>query len=182
MRTLKTELEDRILRYDGVIEVTPDLIAEYLLMGIQPSRMRVLGSAASLEQFNANVPMQDELAISQDEPIHINMNWNLPKEYLELDLEELIADKFTSMYDRYSDAETEEAITRIADEFQEVKHRGMTKFMQTIVYILDTFREQNIVWGVGRGSSCASYLLFLLGLHVVDCVKMKVPMEEFYHD
>lgn len=182
MRQLKTELEDRVLRYDGVIEITPDKIAEYLMLGVHPSSLRVLGSVASVQQFNANVSAGEELLIAQDEPVHINLGWNLPKEYLHLDLETVISDKFEQICTRYSTEELEIAIQRIADELQEVQRRGLVKFMQTIIYIIDTFKQKNIVWGVGRGSSCASYLLFLLGLHVVDCVKMNVPMEEFYHD
>jgi DNA polymerase III alpha subunit len=38
---------------------------------------------------------------------------------------------------------------------------------------------KNIVWGVGRGSSCSSYLLYLLGLHEVDVVKYDVDISDF---
>ena len=47
-------------------------------------------------------------------------------------------------------------------------------------YIIDTLRENNVVWGVGRGSSVASYVLFLLGVHKIDSVKYNLPLEEFF--
>jgi DNA polymerase III alpha subunit len=49
-----------------------------------------------------------------------------------------------------------------------------------MVYIIDTLRKNNIVWGVGRGSSVASYVLFLLGVHRVDSVKYDIPLNEFF--
>ena len=58
----------------------------------------------------------------------------------------------------------------------------MTEFVKTVIFIVDTFKEAGIVWGVGRGSSCASYILFLLGLHLVDPIKFDISMDEFFHD
>jgi DNA polymerase III alpha subunit len=40
-------------------------------------------------------------------------------------------------------------------------------------------RANNIVWGVGRGSSVASYVLFLIGIHKVDSLYYDLPIEEF---
>jgi DNA polymerase III alpha subunit len=48
-----------------------------------------------------------------------------------------------------------------------------------LIYIIDTMRKNNIVWGVGRGSSVASYILYLLGVHKVDSVKYNLHIEEF---
>jgi DNA polymerase III alpha subunit len=40
-------------------------------------------------------------------------------------------------------------------------------------------RSNNIVWGVGRGSSVASYVLYLLGVHKVDSIKYGLDIREF---
>jgi DNA polymerase III alpha subunit len=45
--------------------------------------------------------------------------------------------------------------------------------------MVDTFREEKIVWGVGRGSSVASYVLYLLGVHKVDSLKYNLNVDEF---
>jgi DNA polymerase III alpha subunit len=47
-------------------------------------------------------------------------------------------------------------------------------------YIVDTLRANNIVWGVGRGSSVASYVLHLIGVHKIDSIKYNIPIEEFF--
>lgn len=182
MRELKTALKDRVLRFDGVLEVSPDNVVEYLLQGVPPSLLRATGSH-DLENLNDRVQESDQIKPPGD-PIKIDMDWNIPPEYKQIDLDEYLAVRFEEKLGslKYTDAEVQVAIDRISDELQQIKHRGMTRFMQTIVFILDEFKRNNVVWGVGRGSSCACYLLFILGLHVVDCVKMNVPMDEFFHD
>jgi len=40
-------------------------------------------------------------------------------------------------------------------------------------------RKNNIVWGVGRGSSVASYVLFLLGVHKIDSMYYELSVDEF---
>ena len=82
----------------------------------------------------------------------------------------------------YGDSQTEVAINRVAQELAEFERRGLFDLLRVMIYVLDRFRETNQVYGVGRGSSCASFILFLLGLHVVDPVKFEVPLEEFMHD
>jgi DNA polymerase III alpha subunit len=193
MKELKTDLGDRILRFDGVSEVQPDQLAQYLLLGIAPSQLRVAGSEADVAQFNEQVAAEDELRIAGPEPINIDLTWQLPKKYMELNLE---IHMFGTLEERmglvqsspemkdldYDMTELHKAMCRVQAELDEVKKRGMEEFMRTVIFILDELKKNNVVWGVGRGSSCASYLLFLIGLHVVDCVKMDVPMEEFFHE
>jgi len=47
-------------------------------------------------------------------------------------------------------------------------------------YVVDTLRSNSIVWGVGRGSSVASYVLFIIGVHKIDSVKYKLAINEFF--
>ena len=47
-------------------------------------------------------------------------------------------------------------------------------------YVVDTLRDNNIVWGVGRGSSVSSYVLYLIGIHKIDSVKYALPIDEFF--
>ena len=116
--------------------------------------------------------------------VNLSMAWQLPEKYKNLDLWNVILDTFFNRLESlgYEEAVQQEAFARLFDEYDEIKRRGMVEFIRTVIYVLDTFREKGVVWGVGRGSSCASYTLFILGLHVVDCVCLKVPMEEFFHD
>jgi DNA polymerase III alpha subunit len=46
-------------------------------------------------------------------------------------------------------------------------------------YIVDTLRDNKIIWGVGRGSSVSSYVLYLLGVHRIDSLKYQLDYREF---
>jgi DNA polymerase III alpha subunit len=46
-------------------------------------------------------------------------------------------------------------------------------------YLVDAMRENKIVWGVGRGSSVASYVLYLIGVHRIDSIKYDLDIKEF---
>lgn len=184
MRKLETELKDRVLRFDGVSIVHPDSVASALARGLRPSDLRVSEVNDDVQSFNANVVEADQLRLAASEPISIPMVWQLPDEYRNLDVQERVFDEFFKRLPvlKYTSGQEDTAVRRLADEINEVETRGMMDFMRTIVYVLDTFRTKDIVWGVGRGSSCACYILFVLGLHVVDCVRYEVPMNEFFHD
>ena len=55
----------------------------------------------------------------------------------------------------------------------------MIDVLRFMVYMIDTMRKNNIVWGVGRGSSVSSYILYLIGVHKVDSIKFELNIEEF---
>jgi len=48
-----------------------------------------------------------------------------------------------------------------------------------MIYLVDFMRENEIVWGVGRGSSVASYVLYLIGVHRIDSIKFGLDWREF---
>ena len=173
MKTLKSSLTERQLRFDGVSEVEPDQLAHFLLLGIPPSKLRVTEETEEVLLFNAQVSDEELVRLVADESVSLDLSWQLPEPYASLALDEYFASLTPSSV---------VANARVKAELGEIKKRGMIEFMRTVIYILDQLKANNIVWGVGRGSSCASYLLYLVGLHVVDCVKYDVSMEEFFHE
>ena len=162
----------------------PKLVPAALARGVPPTAIRVTHTSDDVELFNQHVVEADKLRETAVEPVNIPMHWNLPEPHFSMNLRETIVARSVERLKTlgYTPELDEKAVVRIQAEFDEIERRGMTQFMKTIIYVLDTFRKQDIVWGVGRGSSCACYILFILGLHVVDCVKLDVPMEEFFHD
>jgi hypothetical protein len=184
MQKLETELNRRILRFDGVSVVEPVEVPSLLAAGIPPSRIRVSAVDLDVDLFNDRVDSKDRLLLDRQEPIKISYDWNIPADYLYLDLSERIFGDYLLKTDALSYTEEQKvaALERIEKELIELEKRGMQDFFRTIIYVLDTFRKNNIVWGVGRGSSCACYILFILGLHTVDCIRYDIPMSEFFHD
>lgn len=104
-----------------------------------------------------------------DSPAEAIKQWGLPVYYTELDLDMFFADKISSM---------EEAI-RVADELVLFRQRGLEPMLRYMIYMVQVMKDNHIVWGVGRGSSVSSFLLFLVGLHQINPIKYNLDIKEF---
>ena len=71
---------------------------------------------------------------------------------------------------------------RVREEYAEFEKRGLVDLLKYMIYLVDYMRENNIVWGVGRGSSVSSYVLFLIGVHKIDSLKYNLDWREFLRD
>ena len=122
-----------------------------------------------INQFN-KVAKELELNSISDVS-RISKEFNIPQHYKELDVEKYIHDKLVQR--------SPDEIGRVEMELVMYKERGLYPILQLLVYIIDTMRQNNLVWGVGRGSSVSSYLLYILGVHKVDSHKYRLDIEEF---
>jgi DNA polymerase III alpha subunit len=181
---MKTKLLHRELQYNGVSIVDPQDVNDLLLRGVKPSQIEVTQFNPDIETFNQYFPLESIHEADFSAHIKIDLEWILPTKYLDLDIQEHILSVFSERLKslQYSPTETELAIARVSLELEEFRKRDLFLVLRSIIYVLDRFQETGQVWGVGRGSSCASYILFLLRLHVVDSIKFQVPLEEFFHD
>ena len=80
----------------------------------------------------------------------------------------------------YQRCPTPEIRERVSEELRLFAKHDMILVLKTMKYVVDTLRANNVVWGVGRGSSVASYVLFMIGVHKIDSVKYKLPINEFF--
>jgi len=96
--------------------------------------------------------------------------WFMPDEYKTLDIEAWIWEQ-TPPWDPQH--------TRVTEELAAFKQRNMIDLLRWLKYFVDTCKSNNIVWGVGRGSSVASYVLFLIGVHKIDSIKYNLDWQEF---
>ena len=71
---------------------------------------------------------------------------------------------------------------RVVEELELYRSRNLYPILRALIYIIDTMRKHKLVWGVGRGSSVASYVLYLLGIHKVDSLKYNLNIKEFLKD
>jgi len=130
-----------------------------------------------IEQYNVWCESQDaskciEIIEENTDSNYIEkctQNWNMPDEYKSLDIEEYLLNKCSA------EIETD----RVEIELQEFKRREMYDVLRFLKYLVDMCRKNKIVLGVGRGSSVASYCLYLLGVHKIDSLKYKLDISEF---
>lgn len=97
-------------------------------------------------------------------------NWNMPDEYKTLDIEAWIWEQCPPWDPQH---------TRVTEELAAFKERNMIDLLRWLKYFVDACRANNIVWGVGRGSSVASYILYLIGVHKIDSIKYNLDWQEF---
>ena len=100
---------------------------------------------------------------------HCVNNWFLPESYAELDIKAFVTQK----------CQTTEELHRVESELKEFEKRGMLNILRWLKYFVDTMTANNLIWGVGRGSSVSSYVLFLIGVHKVDSMKYDLDIHEF---
>ena len=98
-------------------------------------------------------------------------HWYMPTEYANMDIEGFLVDQCPK-----------ENYDRLIQELELYRENKMIPVLRMMKYIVDTLRKNNVIWGVGRGSSVASYVLFLLGVHKIDSVKYNLPIEEFFKE
>lgn len=95
--------------------------------------------------------------------------WFMPKEYLDLDIAEYIL----SLCDK------PEQLQRVGQELLLYQEKNLFNLLRYLKYLVDVMTKHNIIWGVGRGSSVASYVLFLLGVHKIDSLYYDLDPTEF---
>jgi len=96
--------------------------------------------------------------------------WHMPQKYKELDIAEYLL----------SLCETDTELQRVGYELLEFQKLDFFDALRFLKYFVDIMRNNNIVWGVGRGSSVASYVLFLLGIHKINSIKYNLLPDEFF--
>lgn len=96
-------------------------------------------------------------------------NWKIPESYKNFDIAQYVLDLCAS------DAE----LQRAGQELLMFQEREMFPLLIYLKYLVDTMREHDIVWGVGRGSSVSSFVLFLIGIHRINSLYFDLSIDEF---
>lgn len=181
MRNYST-LKDRILWYDGDITFTSDQLNDFILRGGNiTSGIHIDALNAEIENFNKLNP---SLKVSVKEKLNaLDQTWNIPDTYKNINIGKYVTEKLKNESDKkkFDEKELIKRIERIETELKKYKEYDMTIILKTVIYIVDVFTKNNIVWGTGRGSSCSSYILYLLGLHNVDSVAFDLDIKEFFN-
>ncbi len=132
-------------------------------------------NSSSIEQFEKNSELQLNKINREIYSINIEefdkacqSDWFIPNEYKNMDIEGFLVSQCPK-----------ENYQRLIDELQEYRERNMLDLLRWLKYFVDTCRKNNILWGVGRGSSVASYVLYLIGVHRIDSIKYKLDWQEF---
>ena len=96
-------------------------------------------------------------------------NWHMPDKYYQINVLQWLLDK----------CQNDEEKMRVQMEYDLFEKKKFIRVLQFLIYFVDTLRAKNMVWGVGRGSSVASFCLFLIGVHKINPLLYNLDITEF---
>ena len=131
-----------------------------------------------VDKFNAAMEEQGLSKLQKYIPLDVDQKtfdgvcqgeWFMPDEYKQLTIQNYVLNK----------CKTDKEIERVSEELKAFRERDMFNLLRYMVYLVDFMRENDIVWGVGRGSSVASYVLYLIGVHRINSIQYDLDWREF---
>ena len=96
-------------------------------------------------------------------------NWLMPDQYKNLDIAEHVLNL----------CQSEAALQRVGEELLLYQERDLFSLLRYLKFLVDIMKQNNLIWGVGRGSSVASYVLYLLGVHRINSIHYNLDIAEF---
>ena len=100
-------------------------------------------------------------------------NWYMPDDYKNLDIAAWVLEQCHG---------NETELQRCGQELLEYAARDMLPLLQYLKYLVDLMKSNDIVYGVGRGSSTASFVLYKIGVHKINSIMYQLPLEEFFKE
>ena len=126
----------------------------------------------SLKELGIDLPVINTVpqkpAIPEFDKINCD-KWHMPEKYYQINVLEWLLDK----------CQNDEEKLRVQMEYDLFEQKKFLRVLQFLIYFVDTLRANNMVWGVGRGSSVASFCLFLIGIHKINPLLYNLDITEF---
>ena len=144
-----------------------------------------------IDRFNAAMEEQGFNKLQKYIPLDVDEKtfdgvcqgeWFMPQEYKDLEIEMYLFEKVQEQLKNLSSKEIFNSASqwaRVEEELKAFEERGMFDLLRYMIYLVDFMRENDIVWGVGRGSSVASYVLYLIGVHRINSIQFGLDWREF---
>ena len=95
--------------------------------------------------------------------------WFMPDKYKHMDIAEYVLGL----------CGTQEQLQRCGQELMLFQERNLFDLLRYLKYLVDVMNQHEVIWGVGRGSSVASYVLYKLGVHRIDSMFYDLDPQEF---
>ena len=162
-------------QYGQMIFDEQDLVNQIMqgnrrLDGYCADRSVDLATAADiLEHMPTLIAHRDQDITVEEFDRDCQKNWHMPQSYQDLDIAELVL----------SLCDTDSELQRCGQELLMYQERDLFNLLRYLKYLVDVMRDNQVIWGVGRGSSVASYVLYKLGVHRIDSLHYDLDPAEF---
>src|SRR6056300_1384677 len=127
---------------------------------------------AALKELGLDLPNINQVPLRESLQDFDNKNceqWHMPESYYQINVLQWLLDK----------CQSDEERMRVQLEYDLFEKKQFIRVLQFLIYFVNTLRANNIVWGVGRGSSVASFCLFLIGVHKINPMLYNLDITEF---
>ena len=163
----------------GEMIFTESDLCDAILRGhsIEPGMIFTVDNTVDLEILQSALPDQtfiwqyatdSEMSLDEFDQQR-QKNWFMPDTYKQID----IAQHVLNLCNDSSE------LQRAGQELLMFQERGLFDLLRYLMYLVDVMREHNIVWGVGRGSSVASFVLYKLGVHKINSLYYDLDPKQF---
>lgn len=172
-----TKLKNRTLWFDGDSSYPPQDIHKVTSDG----KIFVDEMNGDVEQYNKLVNESKRICVKKDiRQGALKFNWEIPEEYKTIDIKEYLVNKLDEQ-NINDPIELKKCVNRVVRELKLYQQHELLDVLRVLIYVINTLNSNSVVWGVGRGSSVSSYVLYLIGVHDVDSVKYELDIEDFLH-
>ena len=175
-----TKLNDRTLWFDGDSTVSEDKVIQHLSAGLPVDGLFVEALSQEIKRYNALVSPEQQISVKTECAAPV-IGWILPEPFTSMDVREYVLDKLATECIQVADTLNRERVNRTLRELKLYEDAGLIDFLRALIYIINTLQARGVVWGVGRGSSVSSYVLYLIGVHDVDSVAYSLDIADFLH-
>jgi len=160
-KKITTQRLCELLYQNPTLDLTRFLVADADTYNHSVQQLHI--ATGLLKQYQTlDIPVEEFDQLNQN-------NWYLPDEYKNLDIAEWVLDQCS----------TQEELQRVGTELVLYQERNLFPLLKYLKYLVDTMRANQVVWGVGRGSSVSSFVLYLIGVHRINSLYYDLDIEEF---
>jgi len=137
-------------------------ILDLMMQGVNITESNFLVQDINTELNNLTQYVDPNITVEEFDTNN-QKNWHMPNEYKELDIAEHVL----------SLCNTQEELQRCGEELLMYQARDLFDLLRYLTYLVQTMQDNNVIWGVGRGSSVSSHVLYKLKVHKIDSMFYK---------
>lgn len=165
----------------GELVFSEDDVCDLLMQGrtIESLQKLVIDPSVNIEQLAQQIERPDSLLTwsfpyNKDTSVQgfhdaQQLMWHMPEEYKQLDIAAYVLGL----------CNTEAELQRVGEELLLYQERDLFNLLRYLKYLVDVMTVNQVIWGVGRGSSVASYVLYKMGVHRIDSMYYDLDPSEF---
>lgn len=120
------------------------------------------------QMFTWTFPTGSDISVPDYDSLQ-QRDWFMPEDYKTMDIAAYVLGLCT----------TQDQLQRCGEELLLYQERNLFDLLRYLKYLVDVMEENRIIWGVGRGSSVSSYVLFKLKVHRIDSMFYDLDIKEF---